>query len=409
MAIGDIIVGIDIGTSKVCTVVGEVNNFGQIEIICNTSYKCSGLKKGKIINEEDISLSIAKTIKDAEDETNLKINSAYVTIPGKYVTIVQNSITKEVKDKYAGISVRDVQNAIIQVKDIEMPESKTLIDIVPDKIILENGAVVTDPVGNLSSNFTLKAQIILADKEYVRQLATIFKRVGIEIDGIVPTALAERNLMLDTNELYDNVMLLDIGAGNTEIGVFEGNAFTYTNTIPLGGDNITNDIALVLNISEEEAEKLKKQYGLALKSFIDNDNEIMLNTCRDESRNKVIKSSELIEIIEARIEEIFTIINKDITTQNVKQNINTVILAGRGITNINKSDVAGKINLNIPVKMSTGRAVSTVKPEFRTSYALVRYIAARPFAKSVSSKIDSQSNESIFKVIIERIKEFFYS
>ena len=124
MAIGDIIVGIDVGTSKVCTVVGEVNNFGQIEIICNTSYKCNGLKKGKIINEEDISLSIAKTIKDAEDETNLKINSAYVTIPGKYITIVQNSITKEVKDKYAGISVRDVQSAIIQVKDIEIPEGK---------------------------------------------------------------------------------------------------------------------------------------------------------------------------------------------------------------------------------------------------------------------------------------------
>ena len=264
-------------------------------------------------------------------------------------------------------------------------------------------------MGNLSSNFTLKAQIILADKEYVRQLSTIFKRVGIEIDGIVPTALAERNLMLDTNELDDNVMLLDIGAGNTEIGVFEGNAFIYTNTIPLGGDNITNDIALVLNISEEEAERLKRQYGLALKSYIDNDNEIMLNTCKDESRNKVIKSSELIEIIEARIEEIFTIINKDITTQNVKQNISTVILTGRGITNINKSDIAGKINLNIPVKMSTGRAVSTVKSEFRTSYALVRYIAARPFAKTVSSKIDSQANESVFKVIIERIKEFFYS
>ena len=298
---------------------------------------------------------------------------------------------------------------MMQAKDIEIPEGKTIIDIVPSEIVLDNGKVVADPVGNLSSNFTLKAQIILADKEYVRQLSSIFKRVGIEIDGIVPTALAERNLMLDTNELYDNVMLLDIGAGNTEIGVFEGSTFTYTNTIPLGGDNITNDIALVLNISEEEAEKLKKQYGLALKSFIDNDNEIMLNTCRDESRNKVIKSSELIEIIEARIEEIFTIINKDITNQNVKQNINTVILTGRGITNINKSDVAGKINLNIPVKMSTGRAVSTVKAEFRTSYALVRYIAARPFVKTVSSKIDLQSNESVFKTIIERIKEFFYS
>ena len=409
MAIGDIIVGIDIGTSKVCTVVGEVNNFGQIEIICNTSYKCSGLKKGKIINEEDISLSIAKTIKDAEEETNLKINSAYVTIQGKYITIVQNSITKEVKDKYAGISVRDVQNAIMQVKDIEIPDNKTLIDIVPDKITLENGTIVTDPVGNLSSNFTISAQVILADKDFVRQLNSVFRKAGLEIDGIVPITLAERNLILDKNELHDNIMLLDIGAGNVDIGVFEGSTFVYTNSIALGGDNITNDIALVLNISEEEADKLKRQYGLALKSFIDNDNDIILNTSKDDNKNRIIKSSELIEIIEARIEEIFSIVNKDITNQGIKQKINNVILTGQGIININKSDVAGKINLNIPVKISTGRAVSTVKANYRTSYALVRYIAARPFAKTVSSSIDTQNDENFLKTIIERIKEFFYS
>ena len=99
------------------------------------------------------------------------------------------------------------------------------------------------------------------------------KKADLDIDGLVPITLAQRTLALDANELNDSVMLLDIGAGNTEIGVFNGTSFVYTNTIPLGGDNITNDIALVLNISEEEAEKLKKQYGLALKSFIDNDNE----------------------------------------------------------------------------------------------------------------------------------------
>ena len=409
LAIGDIIVGIDIGTSKVCTVVGEVNNFGQIEIISNTSYKCSGLKKCKIINEDEISLSIAKTIKDAEEETNLKINSAYVTIPGKYVTIVQNTITKEVKDKYSGISVRDVQNAIMQVKDIEIPDNKTLIDIVPDKITLDNGTVVADPVGNLSSSFTISAQIILAEKDFVRQLHNIFKKADLEIDGIVPVTLAERNLILDSNELHDNIMLLDIGAGNIDIGVFEGSSFIYTTSIPLGGDNITNDIALVLNISEEEADKLKRQYGLALKSFIDNDNDIILNTSKDENKNRIIKSSELIEIIEARIEEMFSIINKDITNNGLKHKINNVILTGQGIVNINKSDVAGKINLNIPVKISTGRAISTVKPAYRTSYALVRYIAARPFAKTVSSSIDTQNNGSFFKTIIEKIKEFFYT
>jgi cell division protein FtsA len=409
LAIGDIIVGIDIGTTKVATVVGEVNNFEQIETICNTSYKCSGLKKSKIINEEEISLSLVKTIKDAEDETNLKINSAYVTIPGKYVTIVQNSITKEAKDKYSGISIRDVQSAIMQVKDIEVPEGKTLIDIVPDKVVLDNGTVVADPVGSLSSTFTLSAQIILADKDYVRQLNSIFKKAGLEIDGIVPTTLAERNLILDKNELHDNIAIIDIGAENTDIGVFEGSTYIYTNSIPLGGENITNDIAVVLNITQEEADKLKRQYGLALKSFIDNDNDIILNTCKDNNKNKIIKSSELIEIIEARIEEMFLIINKDLTNQGIKSRINNVILTGQGITNISKSDVAGKINLNIPVKISTGRLIGTTKPTYRTSYALVRYIASRPFTKTVSSSIDTKSNESILKNIFERIKEFFYS
>lgn len=409
MAIGDIIVGIDIGTSRVSTVVGEVNNFGQIETISSASYKCNGIKKGKIIDEEEISMSISKTIKSAEDEANIKINSAYITIPGKYVTIVQNSSTKEIKDKYAGVSLKDVQSSIMQVKDIEIPENKTLIDIAIDKIILDDGKIVKDPIGSLSSSITMHAEIILAEKEYIRKLSNIFKRIGLEIGGIVPITLAERNLILDTNELHDNVMILDIGAGNTEIGVFEGDTFSYTNTIPLGGDNITSDISLVLNISDEEANKLKKQYGLALRSFIDNDNEIMLNTCDDEARNRVIKSSELIEIIEARVEEIFSLVNRDISNRGLKPKINNVILTGQGITNISKSDIAGKIILNIPVKISTGRAISMVRPEFRTSYALIRYIAARPFVKTVSSNIDIESKENMLKTILNRVKEFFYS
>ena len=409
MAIGDIIIGVDIGTSKVSLVVGEVNNFNQIEVTCNTSHKCNGIKKTKIVDEEEVALAIHKVITEAEQETDLKIHSAYVTIPGKYITIVQNSVVREAKDKYAGISAKDVSSAIMQVKDVEIPEGKTIIDIVTDKFILEDGKVVLDPIGNLSSNFSLNSQIILADKEYVKQIVNIFRKAGLEIDGFVPICLAERNVMLDNNEMSDNVMLLDIGAGNTEIGIFEGNGFIYTNTIPLGGDSVTSDISLVLNIDEEEAEKLKRQYGLAMRSYIDNDNEIILNTYKGDSRTKAIKSSELIEVIEARIEEIFSLVNKDLVNQGIKQRINNVIITGQGITNINKSDVAGKVILNIPVKISTGRLISTVRPEYRTAYSLVRYIAARPFAKTVSSSIDSNSKENIFVNILERVKEFFYS
>ena len=409
LAVGDIIVGMDIGTSKISLVIGEVNNFGQIETICSASNMCNGIKKGKIINEEEVIRTIVKTIEDAETDSDLKINSAYITIHGKDVTIVQNSVTKEVKDRYAGISAKDVSSAIMQAKDIDVPENKTIKDIVAEKFILDDGITISDPIGSFCASFTLKAQIVLANKEYIRQIHNIFRKADLEIDGIVPITLAEKNVVLDTNELNDNIMILDIGAGNTEIGVFEGAEFIYTNTIPLGGDNITNDIALVLNISVEEADKLKKQYGLAMRSYIDNDNEIMLNTCKDENKNKIIKSSELIEIIEARIEEMFKLINDDITAHGVKQRINNVVLTGQGIVNISKSDVAGKVILNIPVKISTGRMVSTIRPGYRTAYALVRYVASRQFAKNVSSSIDTHSEKSIVKVILEKIKDFFYS
>lgn len=407
--VGDIIVGIDIGTSKVASVIAEINNFNQLEIIATAECKCFGMKKSKITDENEIASAIEKTISEVEIQSNIKINSAYVTIPGKYVQIVQNSIVKEAKDKFAGITSKDVNSAMLQLRDIDLPEDKVIIDIIKNQFSLDNGRIIEDPVGALSSTVTLTGQVILADKDYVRQLTSIFKKAGIEIDGIIPNVLAQRSVILDVNELNDNVMIVDIGAGNTDIGVFNAETFVYANTIPLGGDNITSDIAQIFYITEDEAEKLKKQYSLALKSFIDNDTDILLTTYKGDQKNKTIKSSELIEVIEARIEEIFALINKQITNMGIKSNINNVILTGQGITSISKSDVAGKIVLNIPVKIATGRMISIVKPAYRSSYAVVRYVSNRPYAKNIASKIDIKSNESFMKTILERIKEFFYT
>ena len=409
MAIGDIIVGIDIGTSKVTSVIAEINNFNQLEIIATAECKCFGMKKSKITDEDEIASAIAKTISEVEAQSNIKINSAYVTIPGKYVQIVQNSIVKEAKDRFAGITSKDVNSAMLQIRDIDIPEDKVIIDIIKNQFSLDNGRVVEDPVGALSSTVTVTGQVVLADRNYVRQLTNIFKKANIEIDGIIPNVLAQRSLILDKNEMNDSVMILDIGAGNTDIGIFNGSTFVYANTIPLGGDSITSDITQVFYISEEEAERLKKQYALALKSFIDNDTDIILNTYKGDEKNKTIKSSEFIEVIEARVEEIFTLVNKQITNLGLKANINNVILTGQGITCISKSDVAGKIALNIPVKIATGRMISMVKPAYRSSYALVRYVSSRPYAKNVSSKIDVKSNESFIRTVLERIKEFFYT
>lgn len=408
MAIGDIIVSIDMGASKTSLVVGEVNNFNQIEVVCNISKKSNGMQKGEIVDEQALCESITRVIKEAEKEINMKINSAYITIPGKYVTIVQNSVTKEAKDKYAGISSRDVSNALMQAKDIDIPDGKQIIDIVTNEFVLEDGRTVEDPIGTFSNKFTLNAQIILADKDYIRMITNIFKKADVDIDGMVPITLAEKNLILDYAEQKDYVMLLDIGAETMNIGVFDGNKYVYTNSIPLGGTNITNDISVVLGISKDEAEKLKRQYSLALKSYIDNDTNVVLNTNTDDD-NKVVKSSQIVEIIEARVEQMFELVNQDISKQGIKQNINTVVITGQGITNISKSDVVGKIILNIPVKVANNKIASIIKPNYATAYALVGYIASRPFAKNVSSSLDIDSDEGFFKNLMEKVKEFFYS
>ena len=143
------IIGIDVGTSKVNVVVGEVNSFNQVEVIATSECKCFGMKKSKITDEEEISRAISKTILEVEEMANLKIHSAYVTIPGKYVTIVQNSILKEAKDKYAGISTKDVTAAIMQIRDIDIPEDKILIDILANEFSLDNGRIIEDPVRKL--------------------------------------------------------------------------------------------------------------------------------------------------------------------------------------------------------------------------------------------------------------------
>lgn len=223
MAIGDVIVGIDIGASKISLVVGEVNNFNQIEVICNTSSKSNGIQKDKIVDENALAEAVSNAVEEAEKEMNMKINSAYITIPGKYITIVQNSVTKEAKDKYSGISARDVSNAIMQAKDVDIPEGKQLIDVVTNNFVLDDGKVIKDPIGAFSTSFILNAQVILADREYIKTISNIFKKVDVDIDGMVPITLAEKNLVLDDIEQKDYVMLLDIGAENTDIGVFDGN------------------------------------------------------------------------------------------------------------------------------------------------------------------------------------------
>lgn len=410
MAIGDKLISIDISFSRISLIIGEVNNFNQINIIEMLSEKCFVYDENSKMQIENIQLCISSLLKKAEEKTSFNISSTYLTIPGKYSNIIQIEAVKETEDKFSGVTDKDIIYCIEEAKQKNVPEEEISIDIIPYKFVLDNGNMLDDPKGKFTKNLTLLAQIITVKKEYLENILEIFEKIDVEIDGLVPVPLAERNVLLEKNELKDNVLTLDFNENTTELGIFVGNAYIYSNTYKYGGKYITEKIAEGLNIEFEEAEKLKKQYGLALKSYIENDNNILLTTQKSKDpKSKRIKVSDVISIIEKTVNEIFEVINYDITSKGLKQYINSVIITGIGIAKIKEADKAGLIVFNLPVKFATSKLLGTIKYRYLANYALLRYVAEKPFVIEKASKVENKQKKSKLKKIVEKIKDFFYS
>lgn len=408
MAVGDIIVGIDVGYSKVSLLMGKVDNFNQIQEIVKVSKPCKSYENNKL-NTNLLIPVLDEILVEAEEESGIKIGSAYVNVPGEYTSIIHKEIKRFTKDKTVGISTEDVVNTIIDASNTEIPRDKVVIDIAPDGFLLDNNVRVKDPVNKKSETLTLLTQIIVADKEYVTRAQRIFNEVGLEVDAFVPNALINRQFYLEGPEFNENLMILNVGARSTEISVFFGNSFIYSDTYKMGGDTITSDLESIFQISYDEAELIKRKYPLALRSYIENDNNIRLSTSKIEKLD-TIKISNVVEIIEGRIEDIYLNINKDLKNTGLKEYINGIILCGDGISSIYKSDVVCTVAFNLPVKFATSKNLLLVKPtKFHDAYSIVKYIASKPYLKTVSSKVGEDKEESFMTKVINKIKDFFYS
>lgn len=407
MAVGDIIVGINIGFSKVSGMMCRINNFNQTEIMAKASKNVKVFENPNKINEQNLLVGLLDLVEEMEAKTSYEIHSTYLTIQGKYVSIKQHSETKDTKDKLLGVSSKDIVE-LLKTMSEGISGRLTKIDILPDMFLLDNGELVKDPIGRFSSEITMYSQIIFADTENINKIAKILKELEIEIDGFVPIALATRNLILEENELNGRVLTIDISEKTTDIGVFLENSFIATKTFNFGGQDIVKDLEIILKISHEEAEKIKRQYGMALKSYIEYDNKILLSTTKDREK-KTIRASLVAEIIEARFEDMFNEINKYLIDTKIKQEINTVILTGVGVKYIQKADVVCKVALNLPTKYATGKLLESVSDNYVETFGMIRYISKKSYAKTVGSEVYEKRDKNIVKKILEKIKEFFYS
>ena len=332
----------------------------------------------------------------------------YVNIVGSYVSIFKTKYSIKLADKYAGVTQKDIDDIIRNVGQIEVPEGKQIIDIVPSRFITES-RTTEDPIGIFTSTLEAELDVIIADKEVVKTIGLAMQRAGLMMDGIVVNGFAMKDIVLTDEEKENGVLLLDIGAGNVDISVFKNNGIVYTDSIPVGGDTITNDIAIGLEISHQEADKLKRQYGLSKVKYIDNDYSITLATYTGEEKTKTIKCSELVEIIEARVEEIFTMIRAGLEDNKVTNIPMSCVITGQGINSINKAEKTAEEILKYTVRYGTLKTANLIKPDVAGAYGIVKYISNIKHSKNIGSRIQLIEEQTFLDNVLQSVKSLFGS
>lgn len=409
----DIIVGIDIGTSKVSTVIGKVNSAGELEILGKGTDPCSGIKKGIIVDIEATSTSIQNSVKKAEVQSNLKVVSAYVNISGLHVDIINHKNYTNIISEKKEITKNDVQKLLYSAGTIPIAQDSEVIDVVPRQFIVDGYDGINDPVGMKGTKLEGDFDVVIGKIISVQNIVRSMEKAGLEVDGIISEGFAAGECILLPDEKDMGVILIDIGGGTSEISVFKNEKLVMSRCLPVGGDHITNDLSIALKMSYAESEKVKKQFQLALTTLIKHDQEITVNDI-SESFKKNVKVSDIVEVIEARVYEIFSLCN-EMVKKNCPGNYGAgVVLSGNGIASLDGAMQIAYEIFNMPVRIATPRIKSISTIEYCTAAGIVKYIADQDkeastiSMKSIPKAGSKPKDRKLLKKIIKTIREFFY-
>ena len=405
MAIGDIIVGLDIGVSKVSCVIGQVNKFSEIEVIGYGLSNNSGIKRGQILDYERVGQSIKDAVNSAEQISELSVNSSYVNIKGMNVRIEKVVMESEVERPNDGMTVNDIYNLYTKIQiSTRLERDEQIIDILPLAYIVNGRVYKDEPIGAFCKTFQMEVEVVIARGDYIDGIQKALKYADLKIDGLILETLATSNIILMPEEKQAGVLMLDIGGGHTDISVYKNDKLEFYTTLPVGGDHITNDISLTFNISTDEAEKLKRQYNLALVSMITNNHEIKLTSKADAS-NDIIKCSEIVQVIEARIKEVYQLVRRMLQEKGMITGISSVVLTGQGISNIVGAEELAKRVLKINnVRICSPKLINVIKPQHTTVYGMVRYISGLGLSKHVNSDVQIVTEPTFKDKIFEGLE-----
>lgn len=413
---GNIAVSLDIGSSKVCVIIAEMNK-KQFNILGVGTSECKGVKKGIIVDIDSTVEAIRNAVKQAEQMSNKEVKSVFVNIAGGYTKLYKNKGVIAVSRDDKEITPEDVKRVMQTAKVVALPSDKEIIDIIAEQFIVDGIDGIKDPVGMVGVRLEVDANLIVASCTTVQNIIRSVQKAGIAIDGIIVEPLGTSSVVLNDDEKELGVALIDIGAETTDISIFKKGVLIFTKIIPVGGNHITNDISIICKISSMDAEKIKKNHGVASIDMIKNDDIIKINNIAGKGE-KEVQLSEIAQIIDARLYEIFCLIKNELEENRLLEKLSAgMVITGGGLFNIKGIQEVIQGHFNIPVRFGYPNFIGVASPIYSAATGIAMYAIKQKKTSSVgvnSSKekvemtIEEEDNDNLPKQnIIRKIKEFF--
>ncbi|KOA20495.1 cell division protein FtsA [Clostridium homopropionicum DSM 5847] len=413
----DYIVGLDIGSSNVYGAVGKIDSNGEVRIIGISSVKCSGVKKSVVVDIDSTSQSIIECISNLERMVDASIEEVYLALPSGVSELTWNKGIVAVSSDDKEIKDNDVIRVIEAAKLISVTSDKEIIGVVPQQYIVDGYEHIVEPIGMSGMRLEVEAQVVTAKSTVINNLRKSVNRARLNIEGEVLQQQAISKAVSKKEELDIGVAFIDIGAQTTDVSIYKDGNLCYTNMIPLGGDNITNDIAICLKIPFVEAEKLKIKYGNLEKTTNENDIIIKVNAGYDKLKD--VSLSYLNEIIEARTEEILYYVKQILVESKLDNEISGIVIVGGGLALFKGiTGFATKV-LDKSIRIGTPKYTGTSSPVYATVVGTINdVVSTLKINKNVHvQKGKSNTNVSNLKVkenikerkegFLSKIKDFF--
>ncbi|MCC5920171.1 MAG: cell division protein FtsA [Cyclobacteriaceae bacterium] len=326
----EIIVGLDIGTTKICVIVGRKNAYGKLEVLGMGKAPSEGVSMGMVSNIDKTVTSIRRAVEEAEEKSGIDIRVVNVGIAGQHIrsTTHRGSITCHDTDEE--ITIEDVNRLINDMYKIVTPAGNKIIHVMPQSYLIDSHKKTDDPVGVIGRKLEADFHVITAQSNAIHSLEKCVKRAGLEIDNLILEPLASSMAVLSDEEKEAGVCLVDIGGGTTDIAIFHENIIRHTAVIPFGGDIITNDIKQGCSLMQNQAEQLKTQFGIALEAQASANDIVSIPGLRNRPP-KEISIKNLACIIESRMEEIIEFIHNEIIASGYDKNLTGgIVITGGG-------------------------------------------------------------------------------